>query len=164
MSSENPAAEMADLMKRAAGNNAAIDGIRRNLVDWLLAKTRSTMEAGTTGGKEIKGDVYQRTIATPRVRRAMEQAFTPAQMRIMDAVAKDLERAARASNAVKISGSPGTAADLHALGHGGGMSLIVQAEIGEKLGEVASHVVGAKRVLACLAASWVPLGVYRRRS
>ena len=142
MTSDNPAREVADLMTRAKGDIAATDGIRRNMLDWILAKTRATTEAGTSGQKEIAAGVFQRTIATPKIRRAFEEAFTPQQMFVFDRVGQDLERAARAYNGVKIPGSPGTAADLHALGDHGSISMLMQAEMGEKMGEVLSHAGG----------------------
>lgn len=143
LGSDNPAREAADLMRRAAGNDAAIDGIRRNVVEWMIAKANSTAEAGTSGQKEIAGGVYQRTLADPKTRRALEVILTPAQIRVMEAVGKDIERADRAVNAVKIKGSPGTAADLHALEQRGGMSMFVQMILGEHAGELLGHMAKA---------------------
>ncbi|ACI52191.1 hypothetical protein Gdia_2446 [Gluconacetobacter diazotrophicus PA1 5] len=161
MGADNPAREAADLMRRARGNDAAIDGIQRNVVDWMLEKARSTSESGTTGEKEIAGGAFQRALNNPKVRRALEQVLTPAQVRVMDAVGKDIERAARSVNATKVPGSPGTAADLHAMGTSDGVSLLLEAGLAEKAAEGlghAAHLPGVAHVVPIIgpaAALWL---------
>ena len=142
MASENPGAAGRDLMQRAQGRTAATDGIRRNTLEWLMARAKATAEAGTTGEKEIAGGTFQKLVQDPKIRRGLQAILTPQQMQRVDSVAQDLEMAARAWNAVKVPGSPGTAADLHALQHSGSPSALVQIVLAEKLGDIAGHLAG----------------------
>jgi hypothetical protein len=146
MASENPSAEAASLMRLVGNDRAATDGVRRNVADWLIAKAKSTAEAGSSGEKEIAGGVFQKTIADPKTARALDQVFDADQMKMVRAIGKDIERAGRSVNGVKIKGSPGSAADKHALeaGHGGGnMSMLVQMALAEQALEAVGHLANA---------------------
>lgn len=141
MSSANPRLNAARLMEATKGDKAAQDSLRKNVADWLIAKTKSTAEAGTTGEKQIAGGVFQRTIANPKTAAALERFFTPDQMSAIRAVGQSIERQNRSVNATKIAGSPGTDSDLHAIGHGAGGSFI-DLFLGAGLGEAVGHLSG----------------------
>ena len=68
--------------------------------------------------------------------------MTPAQQRIVQAVADDMQLAARAWNAVKIPGSPTTAADLHKLAGEGKFSHFAQLFLGEQAGSITAGLLG----------------------
>jgi hypothetical protein len=143
MTSENPQAAVRDLMKQAAGNDAAIEGIRRNIVEWVYNKARSSQEAGTSGETGMVGNVYRKLLLDRKTSRAIIAALKPEQWQIMRNIFDDLELAQRAWNAVKIPGDPGTAANLHSLASHGDPSTLVQMIVGEKLAGGLAHVVGA---------------------
>jgi hypothetical protein len=146
MGSANPQLNALRLMQATAGDKAAQDGIRKNVADWLIAKTKSTAEAGTTGDKKIAGGVFQRTISNPKIAAALERVFTPDQMEAIRAVGASIARQDRSINATAIAGSPGTAADLHAVGSHGNSSF-VDLFLGAGLGEAAAHLSGAGGVV-----------------
>jgi hypothetical protein len=146
MGSANPQLNALRLMQATAGDKAAQDSIRKNVADWLIAKTKSTAEAGTTDDKKIAGGVFQRTISNPKIAAALERVFTPDQMEAIRAVGASIARQDRSINATAIAGSPGTAADLHAAG-GHGNSSFVDLFLGAGLGEAAAHLSGAGGVV-----------------
>lgn len=156
--------DAAAMMRTAerAGNQAAIDGIKRNLVDYLLTKARSTAEAGTTGEKEIAGGVFQRWIANPSNAGVVRAVLGPEGADMVAKVAEDIERAARAVNATKIPGSPGTAADLisHAAG-GHGLSVLGQVLVGQIAGEMIEGGVGGMELGGAMAGAMMALNAMR---
>jgi len=81
----------------------------------------------------------------------LREVLTPSQMKVVTDNAADLARAARGWNAVKVPGSPGTAADLAAAeGHGGPFSQLIHSWFGEKMGGMvagAAHAVGGAALL-----------------
>jgi hypothetical protein len=135
MSNENPAAAAADLMQRAGGSQAAVEGIQRNVIEWLANGARTTAEVGTSGTTELSHAAIKRVLTDPRRLGALQTILTPEQMGRVNNLANSLRIAARSANAVKVPGSPTTAADLHALNHSETPSNLAAAFIGDKLGE-----------------------------
>lgn len=124
-SSPNAGAEARELMQQMRGNEAATKGVRRDVLDWFMTKTRSNVEAGTTGEYGLRASAAQSMLTNPKTAAMLRAVLSPDQMRSLDTTVKDMQNAARAWNAVQIKGSPGTAADLmRALkeGHGGKLS------------------------------------------
>ena len=142
LQSDNVGAAFRDLMRRAAPSKAAIEGVQRNLVDVIKQRARTQQEAGTTEVKALSKNAFQRTLADPKVAAAVEAVLTPAQRRVLAAIGEDMDLGARAWNAVKIPGSPGTASDLHALAAHDGPSALLNLWLAEKGGEILSHLVG----------------------
>jgi hypothetical protein len=146
MSSSNPAVDAAQLMRIVGKDTAARDGVRRNLADWIFAKARSTAEAGTTNEKQIAKAALDRVMNDPKTGRALDAVFTPEQVETLRAVLADMDREARSINATKIPGSPGTAADTHAVakhgGHGGNASMLWQMMAMEMGGEALTTLSG----------------------
>lgn len=153
MTSENPAAAATDLMGRVGNHQAAIDGVRRNVMEWAMGKARTTAEAGTSGVTDISHSAMQKMVDDPKVRAGMEAILTRDQMSRFRSVANDLRVANRAITATQIKGSPGTAADLQAL-KSSNPSNLVMGYIGDKLGELTAsllHLKGAAGVMASTA-------------
>jgi hypothetical protein len=137
-------ADAAALMRQVKGNAAAADGIKRNLVDYLIQRTRSQAEAGTTGQKEIAGATFQKFTSDAKNAAVIRAVLGEDGAKMVQAIGKDIEQASRSVNATKIPGSPGTAADLHALAeHGASPSVVGQVVVGEALGEAAGHLLHA---------------------
>lgn len=152
LNSDNPVRNAADLMKiaRTDPNGAAAAGIQRNAVEYVLNAIRSTTQAGTTSEKQIAKAALDKLVNGPRTSAALDTLVGKDGADWLRAVAKDLDREAMGYNAIKIPGSPGTAADLHAMaGHGGhhNPSVVAQLIGGELLGETLGHVVGAVPVV-----------------
>ena len=148
LGSSNPTASAADLMRMARPDQAAVAGIRRNTADYILEQARTTAEAGTTQAKQVGKRALDNLVNGAKTAPALAQIFTPEQMTALRNVVADMDREARSINATKIPGSPGTAADLHALSaHGGGhASILSQLAAGELGGEIIGHVASLKPV------------------
>jgi hypothetical protein len=107
--SKNPRADFAQLAQMTESDPAARAGLQRAIVDHMLGRTLSNTEAGSTGVRQIKSDVFQSYLE--RNRAALQRVFSPDQMEAMQAVAEDLQRSNRSITS-KIAGSPGTAQDI----------------------------------------------------
>lgn len=145
LNSDNPRASFRQLMQQAAGNQAAIDGIQRNLLDVIHQRAASTKEAGTLGVKRLGKAAYQNTLADPKMAQAVSEVLSPQQQRVLRNISGDMDLGDRGINATAIPGSPSTAADLRAMvEHGGvqGMSAYGLILLGEKVMEVAGWLLG----------------------
>lgn len=145
MTSENPAAAATDLMGQVGTHQAAIDGVRRNVMEWAMQRARTSAEAGTSGATDLSHAAMDKMIHDPKIRAAMEAILTPDQMARFRGVANDLRVANRAITAARIPGSPGTAADLAALRHAHPSNLVM-GFLGDKAGELVAglmHIKGA---------------------
>lgn len=144
MRTQDPVAESNDLMRRLRPNPDAVQSAQRNTVDWVLDKIRTTSEAGTTGERELSKAALQRLLEkSPAQAQALKTILGPQRFQVLESVSDAMDMAARAQQATQIKGSPGTAADLHALESHGQPSMLFQAWIGEKLGDAVGHAVGA---------------------
>lgn len=152
--SESSAADAKSLMRMMAGDEAARDGLRRNVVEHLLEKARSVSEAGVSGETEIASGQFQRFVGNPRNREVIRTILGPESAQVIDDVARDIQIANRAVNAVKIPGSPGTAADmagvLKHLGTQG--SMLTELLVGQVAAQAAGFLTGAGIVSAEAAA------------
>lgn len=138
------------LAKEVAGDPAAAAGLKRAVVDHMLAKAKSTAEAGTSGQVQIKSDTLQQFLINNR--RSLSALFTPEEMTSMNNVAADLQRANRSNVAVKVPG-PGTAQDL-----GGNLKSIMghlMRHFGATAGGGAGSVFGPAGMVAGAAAGAV---------
>jgi hypothetical protein len=164
MSNENPAAAAADLMRRAGGSQAAIDGIQRNVVAWIENGARTTAELGTSMDTELSNASIQKKMADPKIKGALEAILTDDQRGRLKNLTDSLQKAARGANAVKVPGSPTTAADLAALNKGEGLSNLATAFLGDKLGGLAAQVIGTSGPLAATISTLSALGGYLVKS
>ena len=112
MSAKNPAADARDLMSRVGQDGAATAGVQRNVIDWMLAKMTARSELGLTGQMDASAAAINGILKEPRYVRALETVLTPSQMTRVRDTATQLNQLARAWNAVRLRGSPGTAMDI----------------------------------------------------
>lgn len=106
-------ADMKALAKATSGNPEARQGLRRAITDHIAAKFVSNTEAGTSEEGLIKADAYQTFIRNNRA--ALHLVFSPEEVRTMEAVAEDIQRAKRSQNAVKLPGQSNTPQDTNAV-------------------------------------------------
>lgn len=106
----DPAANIDAMMKLTANDPAARDGVKRAIVDWLMKKGQSGKEAGDTGTDYLRIQKMQDLINDNR--KALSRAFTPQEMRTLDAVAESLKISDRGISGSKAPIGPGTARDL----------------------------------------------------
>lgn len=142
MGDENSPAAARQLMADVGSDQAAADGVRRNTIQWFMGKVRAASEAGTSGESDIANAAVQRIMNNPKTMGALRAILTPEQMRAMTDTATDLRQAARAWNGIKIPGSPATAADAEALGHGKQGTLFGQIWLAEKIAHLSSALLG----------------------
>lgn len=131
------AAQFGDLVNAVKGNADALAGLKRATVDFMLGKTMSTAEAGTSGVAQINAATLQKFIATNHD--ALSALFSPDEMKSMDAVAGDLQRANRSIVAARLPGSSNTAQDV------AGMSTLhrIATQAAEPLvGLILGHAIG----------------------
>ena len=94
---------------------AALDGLRRNMVDYFIKKSQATAEAATTGEPEMKGAVFQNLVNDPKNWGVIKTVLGPEGAETLRTIGTDIQRASRSVNATKIPGSPATAADTAGL-------------------------------------------------
>ncbi|KRA62161.1 hypothetical protein ASD89_24060 [Caulobacter sp. Root656] len=104
------AADMKELVRATAGNPMARQGLRQAVADFITGKLIGNTEAGTSGTAQIKADAYQTFFRQNRG--ALNLVFKPAEVEMMDAVARDIQRAKRSENAVRMPGNSNTAQDV----------------------------------------------------
>lgn len=111
--SKDPAAAFADLSRRVAQDPEAAAGLRRAVLDHMQARLRGNAEAGDTGLPLWKSDAFQTYVRQNAP--ALRQVFTADQMKAMEAVAADLQRANRSVAGSKVPGGSDTAQNVAAL-------------------------------------------------
>ena len=85
-------------------------GLQKAATEWILQRFLNTTESGVGGEKGLAGAGLIKTLN--KSRSALEQVLDPEQMNSLQAVVADFERANRSVTAVRVKGSPNTAADL----------------------------------------------------
>lgn len=121
---------------RVSGDQAAVAGMKRAVIDFMMSKALSTAEAGTSGQPQINAATLQKFFLQNR--RALSSLFTPEELASIDAVTKDLQRANRSIVAVKIPGGSNTAQDT-----GGRMMTVLRHMMSAHGGKAAGGVSGA---------------------
>jgi hypothetical protein len=137
--SKNPAASFRQLADLIGNDPDARAGLQRATVELMERRLVGTEAAGDTGTNFLKPAMFQKFVAENRA--ALGEIFEPEQLKAMEAIAADLQRAQRSVNS-KLPGTPGTASDLTAAGHGHGFGNLLQYLIAEKLGGMAGHLTG----------------------
>lgn len=131
--------QFAKLVAPMREDPAAFAGMRRATVEYMLNKTLSTAEAGTSGEKQIKADALQKFISDNRL--ALSTLFNADQRASMEAVAGDLQRANRSIVAARMPGTSGTTADTAMMPKNDGSMLqrLIWQAAGTIGGSVAGH-------------------------
>lgn len=149
---------MRGLAQAAAKDPAAMQGLRRAIVEHMESRLISNTEAGTSGQNLIKSDAFQTFLGKNGP--ALRQVFSDQEVGSMRAIAQDLKRANRSIAGSKLPGQSNTAQDTygahkgeqslmsniftHTLGTGAGLALD-HSLTGGLAGAVGSHVVYALR-------------------
>ncbi len=134
-------ADMKALAKATAGNPEARQGLRRAGTDFMANRLISNTEASTSGESLIRADAYQSFISQKRA--ALHLVYSPEEVRMMEAVAEDIQRSARSQN-TKLPGQSNTAQDQH---------VPLAKAIARLAGQSWLHVIGAT-----LGSAFGPLG------
>lgn len=90
------------LVSEVGSDPVAMEGLRKALVDTIMAKAQSTVEAGASGIEKLKPDTFIRYLNQNEA--ALARVFTPDEIKSMRAVALDLKRANRS-----VQTTPGSA-------------------------------------------------------
>ena len=111
LDSKNSVAQITALSKRLAGNDDAVQGLRKAIADVIVKRATGTTEAGTSGVKNLNASTFQKLI---RDKRSSIKAagFSDQEVNLMQAVADDMERSQRTMGGTKLPNSPGTAQDV----------------------------------------------------
>jgi len=154
---------MRSLAQAASHDPAAMEGLRRAVVEHMESKLISNTEAGTTGRNLIKSDAFQSFLGKNYT--ALRQVFSDQELGSMRAIAQDLKRANRSISS-KLPGGSNTAQDLaamasadlkptllnkiitHAIGGGAGFAAlgdVLTPGLGTLAGIVGTHVLGGMR-------------------
>ena len=133
---------MRDLAKRTAGDPAARAGLKRAIVDHILGDLRANTAPGDSGERALKADAFQTFLR--RSEPALRQVFKPQEVKALQDVATDVQRAQRSISGSKIAGGANTAHDLAAMAaqHGGKGSMVSTLVVAEALGDAGEHVSG----------------------
>lgn len=105
--------DMRELAQKVQKDDFAKQGFRQAVADHIAQKYISNTEAGTSGESLIKADEFQTFVRQKRP--ALEAVFTPAEIRNMQSIADDIQRAKRSENAVKLPGGSNTTQDIHGI-------------------------------------------------
>lgn len=117
LNGKTAARDMGELVagtKLANGSVAAKEGLRRAAVEYIDKTFVSTAESATTGRGTLKSNEFQKFMNQKDD--ALAKLFEPDQLRLMKAVALDLQRANRSIVSTKLPGGSNTAQDMAALG------------------------------------------------
>lgn len=85
--------QMDRLVTEVGNDPMAREGLRKALVDTIMAKAQSTAEAGVSGIEKLKPDTFIRFLNQNEP--ALSKVFTPEEIASMRGVAEDLKRAGR---------------------------------------------------------------------
>ena len=109
-SQSNPMQAMRQIAVEARRDPAAVEGLRKALVDYMYGRFISNTEAATSGANNMRSDSFQTFIKQNRG--VLRQVLSEGEVNGLTAIAADLNRAARSLNAVRIPGQSNTAQDL----------------------------------------------------
>ncbi|MEM7730423.1 MAG: hypothetical protein AAF311_14325 [Pseudomonadota bacterium] len=127
------AQEMLKLRQSIKGDKAALQGLRKSVVDYMLDRFISNTEAGTSGRGMLKSDQFQ-TFIRRNEKALINAGFKGDEIELMRRVASDLQRANRSNASVKNAGS-NTAQDQIAAGSDRGSLLYqVLGQVGAPVG------------------------------
>jgi hypothetical protein len=145
LNSKTAVADMKQLALATKGDPDARAGLRQAVADYMAKRLIGNTEVGTSGVTAIKADAFQTFMK--QAKPALNLIFSPEEVRTMEAVAEDIQRAQRSINS-KPAGTPGSAHDVLAglkkgAAHGGKSMLdIVGVMLGEHHGGTIGAIVG----------------------
>lgn len=105
------ASQMMNLRLRLGKDKAALEGLRKAVVDHMVGRFVSNTEAGTSGVGAMKSDAFQ-TFIKQKSAALRAAGFNDDEIARMVDVADDLQRANRSLSSVRIPGQSNTAQDL----------------------------------------------------
>lgn len=108
--------KMRAIVKEAAKNPAAMEGLRKSVADFIDKQFISNTEVGTSGATGVKADAFQSFVR--KNRDALRLAMTPEQMQNLDAIAQSMMIAKRA-NATILPGQSATTQLISSAAHHG---------------------------------------------
>lgn len=112
------------LTQQARGDPDAQAGLRRATLEWLMSKAApqgiAGKEAAGTETNWVKNQTFRNQLTANHP--ALEQIFTPQQMKTLDLVGQDLQITDRSVSGTKPPIGPGTARDLAAMGRYGSVA------------------------------------------
>lgn len=108
--------KMRAIVKEAAKNPAAMEGLRKSVADFIDKQFISNTEVGTSGATGVKADAFQSFVR--KNRDALKLAMTPEQMQNLDAIAQSMMIAKRA-NATILPGQSATTQLISSAAHHG---------------------------------------------
>ena len=102
-------AQFSALVAQVRNDPAALAGMKRAVVDFMMGKATGTAEAGTSGLPQISGAALQKFYLQNHG--TLSALFSNDELNSMGRVAADVQRASRSVNAVRIPGGSNTAQD-----------------------------------------------------
>ena len=129
--------DMKALARVTQGNADARAGLRQAIADHITGKLIGNTEAGTSGQGAIKADAFQNFSRQSRA--ALLQVFAREEVDRIEAIARDIQRAKRSENAIRLPGNSNTAQDQNLIAKHGGKGVqgfidILGAMIGGSIG------------------------------
>ena len=110
MIERNDVTGLGRLMKQVQADPAAVEGVKRAAADHVLSRGLSYgQEAGASGAQQVNKGTFQNVVGENRA--ALSRVFDADQMKTLDALSADMMRQKRSVEALKMKGSPNTAAD-----------------------------------------------------
>lgn len=142
---KNSTQAMQDLAQEAAKSPAAMDGLRQSVADHITKNFISNTEAGTSGQGLIKSDQFQSFLK--KNRSALAAVFQPDEMKTLDSIAADLNRANRSITATKLPGGSNTPQDIHGITSNNNNATVLDRALSEAgaatAGAAVAHATGA---------------------
>lgn len=118
--------QFGSLVALVRGDPAALAGLKRAAADFMMSKAQSTAEAGTSGLPQINAATLQKFYLQNRS--SLSKLFDADEMKAIESVTVDLQRANRSIAAVKVPGGSNTAQDT------GGRGLSILQDVLQKYG------------------------------
>ncbi|WP_062112217.1 hypothetical protein [Aureimonas sp. AU40] len=112
-SRQDTAEQLATLRRRVGGDKDAAQGLRKAVADHVMMRFVSNTEAATSGRELLRADQLQTFVKTNR--NALRAVFTEPEVKVLEAVAADLQRSNRSNASVKIPNQSNTAQDQRSI-------------------------------------------------
>jgi hypothetical protein len=140
------------LTREMSKDPAAAAGLKRMAVDWFMHKVETTQVPAFSKTRQLSTAKVQQILGNPRQEQTLRAIIGDDGMRVIEKVAQEKVLEQQAQQMGAIPGSPGTAADQHALdAEGAHSSLIGQLVVGEGLSKGMSALGAAKGIVGMAA-------------
>ena len=124
---------MRELVSRLSGNDAALQGVRRAVVEHLRTRLLSNMEAAATGKPIIKAEQFQNFVKHNEP--ALRQVMAPEQVQTMLDIARDIQLRSNRTVQTGIRGRSTTAQDIEAMRQQEGAFKAASKQVGKVVGK-----------------------------